>query len=324
MKQWNSVLAPVVVMSLIISPAMAFAQSSELQWNTCGNGTISYQLHWDSGAVRSYMDLFPPGSDQPGITPVWWDGSDTVVEDLATGNVSPQGAGTPPPVDIPTFVIASKVVNGQVITEVFQGTTVLVQAPSLRAYGRTLAGGVFRLSAKGANALAFQRAWAVDWIERHFVCFRLSYAVNALTWVFAAAVILAYATPAIAQQLLPITTARLQDFRTDCQKIFDYIKKIDIDHPYTTAGSCADCYNTAYSGATSAPSSADITTCAADMTNQNAAYNQMKELIGELNEKAGTACAGKAGGYYTMPFTGPPLWADRPNVTPIERICPYR
>ncbi|MBV9084356.1 MAG: hypothetical protein JOZ62_16905 [Acidobacteriaceae bacterium] len=362
MKQFNSLLVPVVVMSLIISPATALAQSSgggdagsadecgcAAQGEVCvpllnpngkydgayqcecddpvgcqnSNGTGQEELvQWGTGQVAEYLQLFPAGYfDQLGATEA------LAVSHLGTASGYLSGG---------EVIIETTVEAGEFVTRIFIQNApgvkgkLLATAPKLAVLPGSFVGNGLKLAPRGATIVDTQWGWATRWCQVNGNNWTLHRVLaGGLTLAFAAAVILAYATPAIARTVLPITTARLEDFRTDCQMIHDYVKKIDIDQPYLNprgqSNTCEWCYNKAYSEGTSAPSSATITTCAATMANQNATYNVIKEVVGELNEKAGTACASNPpDGYYTKRFSGPIRWDDRPNVTPIERVCPYR
>ncbi|MBV9084358.1 MAG: hypothetical protein JOZ62_16915 [Acidobacteriaceae bacterium] len=296
-------------------PNLCTVCTTECQTCQSGTGSGTDVISVTRDQISGYIDLFP----------------EEYVQQLDNGGTSTLAAAAVPGAVIIETTIAITQTGAEFVTEIYEGLLggvkgrLLASAPRVAVPANAFVGRTLTLSARGAAAVATQEQWATAWVAANRAgCGILRSLAGGLSLTFAAAVIIAYATPAIAQQVLPITTAKLRDFRTDCQVIHDYIKKIEIDHPFTKSGSCEDCYDKAYSQGTSAPSSATITTCAADMANQNRAYNKMKEIIGSLNENAGTICAIKPHGYFTRRYRNPLLWADRPNVTPLERICPYQ
>jgi hypothetical protein len=144
---------------------------------------------------------------------------------------------------------------------------------------------------------------------------------------------------------MPITTKALKDFRTHWQKIRDYVwwltvppltwkTAIDPDAPGEPAGkviSCKSCYQAAFqTPGYFAPKSGggqingdDFTNASQDTAKPNATYKRLVAEIGQLNEDTTDYCAGLPGGYFSKPFRGPMLYANRPAVTPFKTVCPY-
>jgi len=85
------------------------------------------------------------------------------------------------------------------------------------------------------------------------------------------------------------------------------------------AVSCRACYQRRFPS----PGSGALTVCSSSAANPQAFYQQLVQEVGERVEQVETTCAAFPGGYYSQPFTQPLLFADRPNQTPIERVCPY-
>jgi hypothetical protein len=122
---------------------------------------------------------------------------------------------------------------------------------------------------------------------------------------------------AAAQALLPNTVAALRNFQTDCENIFNWLNTMDTLR--SNQANCGACWD----ALPASPTTAQITTCAADFANQTTAYNQMVRDIGQAKEDAQTVCGAKPGGYFSRAFTSCIRWASRPNWTARATVCPY-